>query len=107
MPPQKTKEEEVPVEEAELSEIDDDAKVINIKPPIIVKDLAERMELKPFKLIQDLMELDIFANPNQSIEPDVAEQLCEKHGFVFWKEKRETFYTIGCLILVKVIVKCC
>ncbi|MCB1096911.1 MAG: translation initiation factor IF-2 N-terminal domain-containing protein, partial [Verrucomicrobiae bacterium] len=65
------------------------AKVINIKPPIIVKELAERMDLKPFKLIQDLMELDIFANPNQSIEPDVAEKLCEKHGFVFWKEKRE------------------
>ncbi|MDA0813362.1 MAG: translation initiation factor IF-2, partial [Verrucomicrobia bacterium] len=57
--------------------------------PIIVKELAERMDLKPFKLIQDLMELDIFANPNQSIEPDVAEKLCEKHGFVFWKEKRE------------------
>ncbi|MGK0184344.1 MAG: translation initiation factor IF-2 [Verrucomicrobiales bacterium] len=66
-----------------------DPRLINIKPPIIVKELAERMDLKPFKLIQDLMELDIFANPNQSIEPDVAEQLCEKHGFVFWKEKRE------------------
>lgn len=75
-------------EEGEMPD-EGDAKVINIKPPIIVKDLAERMDLKPFKLIQDLMELDIFANPNQSIEPDVAEQLCEKHGFVFWKEKRE------------------
>ena len=66
-----------------------DPKVINIKPPIIVKDLAERMDLKPFKLIQDLMEFDIFANPNQSIEPDIAEKLCEKHGFTFAKEKRE------------------
>ena len=72
-------------------EADDDAdpRLINIKPPIIVKDLAERMGLKPFKLIQDLMEIDIFANPIQSIEPDVAGQLCEKHGFIFEKEKRE------------------
>lgn len=64
-------------------------KIIHIKPPIIVKDLAEMMEIKPFKIIQDLMELDVFANQTQSIEPDVASQICEKHGFVFEKEKRE------------------
>jgi len=64
-------------------------KVIHIKPPIIVKDLAELMELKPFKLIQDLMELDVFANKEQSIEPEIASKICEKHGFVFEKEKRE------------------
>ena len=66
-----------------------DQKIIHIKPPIIVKDLAEMMEMKPFKIIQDLMELDVFANQTQSIEPDVAAQICEKHGFVFEKEKRE------------------
>lgn len=65
------------------------AKIINIKPPIVVKKLAELMDLKPFKLIQDLMELDVFANQHQSIEPDVAAAICEKHGFVFEKEKRE------------------
>ncbi|MCB1236842.1 MAG: translation initiation factor IF-2 [Verrucomicrobiae bacterium] len=63
--------------------------VINLKPPIVVRDLAELMGIKPFKLIQDLMELDVFANQNQSIEPDIAVQVCEKHGFVFEKEKRE------------------
>ncbi len=63
--------------------------VIHIKPPIIVKELAERMGLKPFKIIQDLLQLDVFVNPNQSVEPDVAAALCEKHGFVFEKEKRE------------------
>jgi len=74
---------------APVEEDDDEGKVINIKPPIVVKDLAERMGLKPFKLIKDLMELDTFVNPNQSIEPDIAAQVCEKHGFVFEKEKRE------------------
>jgi translation initiation factor IF-2 len=67
----------------------DDPTVIHIKPPIILKDLASRMEIKPFKIIQDLMELDVFASLDSSIEPDVAAQICEKHGFTFEKEKRE------------------
>ncbi len=78
--------EEPAVEEEE--EIDP-SKIINIKPPIIVTDLAELMGIKPFKLIKDLMEMDVFASQNQSIEPDVAAQVCEKHGFVFEREKRE------------------
>jgi translation initiation factor IF-2 len=67
----------------------EDAKIIHLKPPIIVKDLAAAMGLKSFQLIHDLMEQNIFASINQSIEPDVASRLCEKHGFVFEKERRE------------------
>ncbi len=70
-------------------EEEDDPNLIHIKPPIIVRELAQKMGLKPFKLIQDLMEMDVFANLNQSIEPDVASQICEKHGFVFEQERRE------------------
>ena len=81
--PAKAEESEKSIEEVGVQ------KIIHIKPPIIVKDLAEMMEMKPFKIIQDLMELDVFANQTQSIEPDVASQICEKHGFVFEKEKRE------------------
>ena len=68
---------------------DDDPKVINIKPPIIVKELAERMGLKPFKLIAELMKLEVFVSANKSIEPDIAAQVCEVYGFAFEKEKRE------------------
>lgn len=78
--------EEVP-EEADQSE--EGKPIIHLKPPIVVKELAAMMDLKPFKLIQDLMELDVFANQNQSIDPEVAAQLCEKHGFIFEREKRE------------------
>ena len=63
--------------------------VIHIKPPIILKDLADKMGIKPFNIIRDLMELDVFASLDSSIEPEVATQICEKHGFVFEKEKRE------------------
>ncbi len=66
-----------------------DLKIVHIKPPIVVKELARLMELKPLVLIQDLMEMEIFANLTQSIEPEIASKLCEKHGFVFEKERRE------------------
>lgn len=64
-------------------------KVIHIKPPIILKDLSDKMGIKPFNVIRDLMELDVFASLDSSIEPEVATKICEKHGFVFEKEKRE------------------
>ncbi len=76
--------------EAESGEVEiGDDKIIHIKPPIIVKDLAERMGLKPFLLIKDLIELDVFADTNKAIEPDIAAKVCEKHGYTFEKEKRE------------------
>ena len=71
------------------AEPDSGEKVLCIKPPIIVRELAERMGVKVFVLIKDLMELDIFANPNLSIEPDIAAKVCEKHGWTFEREKRE------------------
>lgn len=69
-------------------EIVEEQKVIHIKPPIMIKDLAAQMNIKPFKVIHDLMEMNIFANINQSVEPDIAARLCERYGFVFEREKR-------------------
>ena len=63
--------------------------IISIKPPIIVNDLAERMGEPPFKLMADLIKLEVFVAANQAIEPEIAEKLCELHGFVFEREKRE------------------
>ncbi len=64
-------------------------KIIHIKPPIIVKELALQLGLKPHQLIAELMALNIFANANQTVEPDIATQICAKHGFVFEMERRE------------------
>ena len=66
-----------------------DPKVIHIKPPVIVKDLAERIGIKSFQIIKELMTLDIFVNQNSAIEPDIAAKVCENHGFVFEREKRK------------------
>jgi translation initiation factor IF-2 len=63
--------------------------LITLKPPIIVRDLAEQLKRKPFQIIADLMEVGVFANVNQSIDEDVAQRICAKHGFRFEVEKRE------------------
>lgn len=66
-------------------------KIIHIKPPIVVKDLAQQLGLKNFQLIKELMtDFNIFASgPTQTVEPDIATKICEKHGFVFEMERRE------------------
>jgi len=80
-----------PVEEADevAEEPADSGNYISIKPPIIVSELAARMGLKPFVLLADLIKLQVFVAPNQAIEPDVAAKVCDLHGFVFEREKRE------------------
>lgn len=54
---------------------------IHVKPPIVVRDFAVELGLKPFKLISELMEMGIFASMNQTIEEKVALQLATRHGF--------------------------
>lgn len=57
-------------------------KIIHLKPPIIVRDFATTLGMKPFKLISELMEAGIFASINQSIDEQVAAKVAEKHGFL-------------------------
>ncbi|MDD5349115.1 MAG: translation initiation factor IF-2, partial [Chthoniobacteraceae bacterium] len=85
-------EEEAPAsveEAAPVEEPKSDEKVIHIKPPITVKELAAQLNLKPFQLISELMEMNIFAAINHTLDPEIATTLCKKHGFVFEKEKRK------------------
>ena len=82
-PTEPTTEPPVAAEEAEPQ------RIIHIKPPIIVRDLATQLGVKNHVLIRELMELNVFANQNQTIEPDIATKVCEAHGFVFEMERRE------------------
>lgn len=73
---------------AEDAEGGEPRRVIHIKPPIQIKELAAQMGVPPFKVIKDLMGMQIFANINQSVEPEIAGKLCDLYGFVFEREKR-------------------
>ena len=48
---------------------------------MVVKDLAAKLNIKPNRLIADLMGLKILASINQRVEPDVATKVAEKYGF--------------------------
>ena len=88
--------EEAPIEIEAVEELEAadsggviEGNTISIKPPIIVSVLAEMMGLKPFEIMADLIALEVFVAPTQAIEPEIAEKVCEQHGFVFEREKRE------------------
>jgi len=63
--------------------------IVTLKPPIVVRDLADKVGRKPFQIIADLMELGVFATVNQAIEEPIAQRICAKHGFRFEVERRE------------------
>ncbi len=78
---------ELPKPEFEVGEAGE--KIIHLKPPIVVKDLADKMGLKPFKIISDLIAFKVFASADKAIDIEIAEKICEKHGFKLEREKRE------------------
>ena len=68
---------------------EDGGKVMNIKAPISVADLATLMGMKPFKLIAELLPMGVFANPGTTLDSDQVAALCEKHGFTYERVRRE------------------
>jgi translation initiation factor IF-2 len=78
-----------PVDEQALAAQQFKDKIVVIKPPIIVKDLAAKLGLKPYQIIHHLMEMNIFTSASQALEEDVARKLCAKLDFTFEIEKRE------------------
>ena len=65
-----------------------DAQVITIKPPIVVRALAEAMKQKPFAIIAELMKLKVMATVNQTIDEKIAVQVAAHFGYKFEAEKR-------------------
>jgi translation initiation factor IF-2 len=71
------------------SQLQADAPVIQLRPPIVVRELAEKLGRKPFQVIADLMQMGVFATVTQTIDPEVAVKICAKSGFKFETEKRD------------------
>jgi translation initiation factor IF-2 len=59
-----------------------DIKTIHLKPPIVVRDFATALGLKPFKLISELNQAGGFASMNSNIEEATAVAVAAKHGFL-------------------------
>lgn len=58
-----------------------DGVIIDIENEIIVKDLAEKMDVGVSQLITKLIALGVMVNQNQSIDSDIASTIAEEFGF--------------------------
>jgi len=63
-------------------------KILIVKPPMVVRDLAELLGIKPNMLIAELMGMNIFASINQKIELKIIQTLAERHGYKVELEKK-------------------
>lgn len=79
--------EEAALEEAPEEEVDDT--LIVVKGPIVVKDLADRMNMRPNQLVAQLMKMNIFASINQPVEVKVAQKLAVNNGYRVEKEEKK------------------
>ncbi len=73
-----SKDEKAAVEKAEDKT---SFKMLQVKFPIIVKDLAQKMSIGASLVIKELMGINIFANINQLIGEDDAKAIAEKFDY--------------------------
>ena len=55
-------------------------KTLSVKPPLVLRELAMLLDVKPFRLISELMKDGVFASINQVMDETVAQKLAARHG---------------------------
>jgi len=80
-----------PVQNSVLPEMpeENNEKEVQLKSPIIVKNLADALNKKPTEIIKVLMTFNVLASINQSVDVKIAERLCESFGYSLVIDKRE------------------
>ena len=78
-----------PAETEEDAEEDPDDKNIVVKGPVVVREFAEMIGMKPNQVIAELMSMNVFASINEKVEIKIAQQLATKHGYTLEQEKRQ------------------
>ena len=64
-------------------------RIITLRGAVVIKELAERMGLRPNRLIADLMQMNMLVSINERIELEVATKLTDKYGFVIEVERQK------------------
>lgn len=54
---------------------------LSLEQPIIVTDLAKKMNLQDFLLMASLIQIEVFVAPNQAIEFEDAAKVAKMHGY--------------------------
>jgi len=81
--------EEIESTEEEIPTEPESSKVIIADGPIIVKEFALELDLKPNQLIAELMKMNVFASINQKLDFKIAQRLAEKFEMVLEEAKKE------------------
>ena len=74
--------EQNPVKKEEL-------KKVTMRAPVVVRDLATALDVRPFRLISELMSMGVFASLNQDLGDEVAVKVAEKYGVELDIHRRE------------------
>ena len=56
-------------------------KVLSLKGPTLIRELADMMEIRPNRLIADLMQEKVLVSINQRVDLDMAGKIAAKYGF--------------------------
>ena len=56
---------------------------------MVVRDLATALDIRPFRIISELMSMGIFASLNQDIKDEVAVKIADNHGIDLEVKHRE------------------
>jgi translation initiation factor IF-2 len=59
----------------------DPARTVYLLDTMLVRELASAIQLKPFKVVADLLELNLFKSPDEMIDFDLASRIARKHGY--------------------------
>ena len=62
-------------------------KILSLKGPTLIRELAEMMDVKTNRLIADLMQEKVLVSINQRVEIDMAGRIAAKYGFKVELEK--------------------
>ena len=81
---------EVPVPQPE--KVSGEKRIV-VQGPIVVKDFAERLGIRPNQLVAELMGMNILASLNERVDVPVAKKIAEKHGFEFEHQKKLSEHT--------------
>lgn len=76
---QKSKTEKEPVKTKDLC----------LNSPITPKSIADAIGRKPTEIVMALMQMNILASINQTIDPKAAKTICKKYGYEFVTEKQD------------------
>ena len=66
----------------DLLEPGEPARRIFLADYVVVKDLAELLDLKPFKVVADVLHLGQFKHADELIEFSTAAIIAQKHGYM-------------------------